>query len=301
MEPNHQTAKTQYISKGDQTYAYRRFGKTSGVPLMCLIHFRGNMDLWDPLLTNTLAATRPVILFDNAGVGKSNGSVAKTIEGMAQHVIDFLPLIEAREIDLLGFSMGGYIAQMVALNAPRGQIRKLIILGSGPSGGEGVINHSTEQQKQVGQLAGQPQPGYDNSLYRLFFAPSDSSQAAGQAYWKRVNERTESTSGEKRSEFVSWNYTDGGAGVQAMVAAGQAFMDPSNAAAGSLDRLGELKMPVFIGQGHDDFMIPTPNSFLMQQRLPNARLKVFPDSGHGFLYQYAEELAGDVARFLDVV
>jgi pimeloyl-ACP methyl ester carboxylesterase len=264
------------------------------------MHFRGTMDHWDPLLVNTLAGSRPVILFDNAGVGKSNGNVSPTIKGMAEHVIDFLALIDVKEVDLLGFSMGGYIAQMVALDAPGGQIRRLIITGSGPSAGDGIIDPSVEQQKEVGQLAGQPQPDYDNALYRLFFAPSETSQAAGQAYWMRVNERDESTSGEKRSSFVSTDYADGGAGIQAMVAAGQAFMDPTQSAEGAFDRLGEIKIPVFIAQGHDDFMIPTSNSFVLQQRLPNARLKIFPDSGHGFLYQYAEELGGDVNRFLDM-
>jgi pimeloyl-ACP methyl ester carboxylesterase len=188
---------------------------------------------------------------------------------------------------------------VVALNAPAGQIRRLIITGSGPSAGEGVITHPIEQQKQVGQLAGQPRPDYDNSLYRLFFSPSETSQAAGKAYWNRVMERNGSTSGEERSSFVSTDFADGGAGVKAMVAAGQAFMDPSQASAGSWDRLKDLKIPVFIGQGYDDFMIPTANSFAMFKQLPNARLKMFPDSGHGFLYQYAEELAGDVERFLD--
>lgn len=146
---------------------------------MFLIHFRGNMDLWDPLLINSIAQSRPVILFDNAGVGKSNGAVATTIEGMAKHVINFLDVIGETEIDLLGFSMGGYITQLVALNAPAGQIRRLIITGSGSSGGEGVMNHPIEQQKQVGQLAGQPEVDYDNCFYRIFFAPSATSQAAG--------------------------------------------------------------------------------------------------------------------------
>ena len=129
---DHQSAQTQYVSNGDIQYAYRRFGNASGVPLLFLIHFRGTMDYWDPLLINTLAASRPVILFDNAGVGQSSGNVANTIKGMAQHVIDFLSLIKAKEIDLLGFSMGGQVAQLVSLNAPSGLVRKLIIAGSGP-------------------------------------------------------------------------------------------------------------------------------------------------------------------------
>lgn len=299
MEPTHQTAKTQYVSYGDIQYAYRRFGKASGVPLVFLIHFRGTMDYWDPLLVNSLASTRPVILFDNAGVGQSSGNVADTMKGMAQHVIDFLSLIEGKEVDLLGFSMGGIIAHMVALNAPSGLIRRLIVAGSGPSVGGEVVENSPERAKEVGQLATQPECTYDNCFYRIFFHPSDTSQAAGQAWWKRVHERNKSTSGEERSKLVSTNYEDGGAGLKAMGAAGEAWNDQSKRADASYDRLGEIAIPTFIAQGQDDFMIPTRNSFFMQQQLPNATLKIWPDSGHAFLYQYAEEFADDVARFLD--
>ena len=265
-----------------------------------LIGLSGTMDYWDPLLINTLASTRPVILFDNAGVGQSTGSVADTIKGMAQHVIDFLSLLGLKEIDLLGFSIGGMCAQMVALNAPAGTIRKLIIAGSNPSVGVNRAQHPPEQQQEVGKLAGLPVCEYDNCFYRLFFHPSKTSQVAGQAWWKRVHERDQSTSGEERSPFVSTNYADGGAGFMAMVAAGQAWDDPSRRDDGSYDRLGELDMPVFIAQGFDDFMLPTINSYWMQQMVPDGRLKIFPDSGHGFLYQFAEEFGGDVIRFLDM-
>ena len=295
----HQTAKTQYVTAGDVQYAYRRFGASNGMPLLFLIHFRGHMDLWDPLLINTLAATRPVILFDNAGVGKSSGQVAPTIAGMAQHVLDFLRALEISQVDLLGFSMGGYIAQMVTLNGSPGLVRRLIIAGSGLSYGEDALPHPVERQKEVGAIAGAPEPDYDGCFSKLFFDPSPTSQAAGRAWWDRVHERNESTSGEPRSEVVSYKYADDGAAVKAMVAAGQAFTSPHGRAEGSYDRLSEIAIPVFVANGKDDFMIPTRHTFVLQQRLPNARAKIFPDSGHGFLYQFAEEFAGDVERFLD--
>lgn len=300
MHPYHQNAKTEYVSNGDIEYAYRRMGQSTGVPLLCLIHHRGTMDFWDPLLINTFASARPVILFDNAGVGQSTGTVADTVKGMAQHVIDFISLLELKEIDLLGFSLGGMCAQMVALNAPSGTIRRLIIAGSTPSIGEGMIRHPPEQQQEVGKLATLAVCDYDNCFYRLFFYPSATSQEAGRAWWKRVHERNQSTSGEERSELVSTNYADGGAGLKAMIGAGQAFNDPSKRADASYDRLEELKMRVFIGQGHEDFMIPTVNSYVMQQKVPNGRLKIYPDSGHGFLYQFAEEFGKDVNDFLDL-
>lgn len=302
MSQTHQTAKTQYADSGEVRYAYRRFGNTSKttVPVIFLIHFRGNMDFWDPLLVNSIAAERPVILFDNAGVGKSTGTVPSTAREMAKHVIKFLELIQVKEVDVLGFSMGGFIAPLVHLDGPAGLVRKLVIAGSGPSAGEGVVNHSEEQNNEVGRLAGQPTPGFDDGLDKLFFAPTPTSQAAGKAFWSRLQERNASTSGEERSNFVSWGYEDGGAAVMSMVAAGRAWVDLANRSDGSFDRLAHIKAPTFIAQGTDDFMIPTVNSFVLQQKVPNARLKIFPDSGHGFLYQYAEEFAGDVNRFLDL-
>jgi pimeloyl-ACP methyl ester carboxylesterase len=163
-----------------------------------------------------------------------------------------------------------------------------------------MVAHPPEQQQEVGKLASQPICDYDNCFYKLFFYPSRTSQAAGQAWWKRVYERDHSTSGEERSQFVSTHFDDGGAGLKAMAAAGQAWNDQSKRADASYDRLGELKMPIFIAQGLDDFMIPTINSYWMQQKVPNGRLKIYPDSGHGFLYQFAEEFGNDVNKFLDM-
>lgn len=294
----HQTAPTQYVSNGDIKYAYRRFGTEQGIPLLCLIHFRGHMDLWDPLLINSLAANRPAILFDNAGVGKSTGHVADTIAGMARHVLDFLKLLQIERVDLLGFSMGGYIAQMVTLNGG-GIVRRLILAGTGVSYGEDGPGHPVERQKEVGQIAGVPEPDYDSTFSKLFFYPSATSQSAGRAWWARVHERDEDTSGEPRSEVVSYKYLDGGAGVKAMVAAGQAFRDPARCSEGSYDRLNEITIPVLVANGKNDFMIPTKETFVLQQKLPDARAKIWPDSGHGFLYQFAQEFAADVGRFLD--
>lgn len=304
MAATHQTAKTQYISAGDVTYAYRRFGNETlnHPPLVFLMHFRGNMDFWDPLLINTLAATRPVILFDNAGVGKSTGTVPSTIHGMAAHVISFLTALDLPPIDLFGFSMGGMIAPLVHLNGPPNLVRALILAGTGPSAGPGVLPNAPDRTATVAQLASQPTPDYANCFSTIFFLPeSPTSQAAGRAWWARVHERTAATAGEPRSEVVSHNYADGGAGLKAMGAAGAAFGDPANTPEGSFARLAEVRVPVLVGQGTDDFMIPSVNSWVMAQRLRDARLKIFPDSGHGFLYQFAEEFAGDVAAFLDRV
>ncbi|KAF8857220.1 alpha/beta-hydrolase [Acephala macrosclerotiorum] len=214
----HQTAKTQFIKPKDITFAYRRFGNasTNKTPLLFLIHFRGTMDFWDPLLINSIAAKRPVILFDNAGVGQSSGSVDDTFPKMAAHVLDFLSALEIKKVDILGFSMGGHVAPLVYLNAAR-------------------------------------------------------------AWWGRIHERKKSASGEERTELVSTGYADGAVGMMSMINGLETFDKPENRAEGSYDRLGDIKIPVFIGQGKDDYMIPTVNSFVMQQKLPNGTLKVFPD------------------------
>lgn len=227
MTTTHQTAKTQYISVGPIQYAYRRFGLSTGTPVLFLIHFRGTMDFWDPLLVNTIAATRPVILFDNAGVGQSSGDVADTIPGMAQHAIDFLEAIGLDHVDVFGFSMGGYVAPMVALNGPKGLVRRLVIAGSGPSYGEGLEVQPEERTKLVGEWAGQARPDYENCFSHLFFSPNEESQQAGQDWWARVHERYLKSSGEERSELVSTDYKDGGKGIKAMLAAAGAFADPS--------------------------------------------------------------------------
>jgi pimeloyl-ACP methyl ester carboxylesterase len=257
------------------------------------------MDHWDPLLVNAIAETRPVILFDNAGIGQSSGPVADTMKSMAANVIQFLDLIGLKQVDILGFSIGGFIAPLVYLNGPTGLVRKLIIAGSSTSAGEDVISHSEKQEEEVSKLAGAPQIPYEGCIGRLFFLPSESSQKAGRAFWERAHERGPASSGEERSKFVSEDYADGGAGLKAMVAARNSFRELENRADGSYDRLADIKIPVFIAQGSDDFMLPTYNSYLMQQKMPNARLKIFPDSGHAFLYQYAEEFARDVSQFLD--
>ncbi|KPI44877.1 uncharacterized protein AB675_2525 [Cyphellophora attinorum] len=283
----HQTAKTQYVNgPNDSTkYAYRRFGNanTTAPPVLFLIHFRGTMDFWDPLLINTIAATRPVILLDQSGVGKP------------------------AELDVFGFSMGGYVTQMVALDAPAKlgtsgpNIRRLVLAGTGTSAGEGIEPNTQERAGQVTKHATVPEPRYDNCFYWIFFHPnSETSQAAGKAWWKRIHERDESTSGEPRSNAVSWQYADQGAGLKAMAGAQQIWLDPAQVADGAFERFGELKdTPVLIGQGVDDYMIPTSQSVVMQQRLPDARLFLYPDSGHAFLYQFAEEFGKTVVSFLD--
>jgi pimeloyl-ACP methyl ester carboxylesterase len=176
------TAPTQYAEANGIRFAYRRFGQESGVPLLFMQHFRGGMDHWDPAVTDGFAGSRPVILFDNAGVAGSSGKTPDTIEAMADHAADFLQAIRLSEVDLLGFSIGGYIAQTLTLRNPR-LIRRLMLVGTGPRGGEPSTDPKyAEYRDSTDPNTGES--GLEAFLY-LFFAPSETSQVAGRAFWER--------------------------------------------------------------------------------------------------------------------
>lgn len=246
----HQTAKTQYaVNKAGTRYAYRRLGTGPGTPLLLLIHFRGTMDKWDPLLINTLAASRALILYDYTGVGQSIGEVATTLRQAAADVTEFLGLIGEAEIDLLGFSIGGLVAQLVALNAdPTAlRIRKLILAGTGTTAGPDV---PASPNTDVGAVASVPEVAIE-TFQTLFFPKTREGKFASEQWWARIHERGPATSGEDASEFLSTGYRDGAKGIQAQAAQLQAAADPETATGldGAYERLGELGMPVLIAQG----------------------------------------------------
>ncbi|KAH8896945.1 alpha/beta-hydrolase [Thozetella sp. PMI_491] len=296
-----QTAKTRFVETAKGTkFAYRRLGTGSGTPLVLLIHFRGTQDKWDPLLINTLAASRPIITVDYAGVGLSTGEVATTVRQSADDIIEFLSLIGETEIDLLGFSLGGMVAQLVALNAdPKTvKIRKLVLAGTNTSAGEGVLPRPNDD---VGTIAGGPHVSID-AFKTLFFPKTRAGTFAVEQWWDRINERSPATCGEEIvTTFLSDGFLDQGKGLLAQVSQTTAFsaVETSQGADGAYDRLPDLNIPVLVANGKNDYMIATANSFLMQQRLPNAQLIVYPDSGHGFLFQYATLFAKHALLFLE--
>jgi pimeloyl-ACP methyl ester carboxylesterase len=274
----HNTAVTRFIEGNGLRYAYRVVGAADGVPLVLCNRFRGTMDDWDPALIDALAAERRVILFDNAGIGLSTGETPDTVTAMAENVVDLLRLINVDPVDFLGFSLGGYVAQMVTLNNP-GLVRRLVLAGTGPGGGEGIVLPGPE----IRPVAGRPVLGLEEYLY-LFFAPSETSQAAGRRYWRRVNER-----GPERESPASE------ATVKAQVAALGAWWQGKGSA---FPRLGEIKQPVLVANGFADVMVPTINSVTMAQKIKDATLILYPDSGHGFLFQYSEIFGRHVLDFL---
>jgi pimeloyl-ACP methyl ester carboxylesterase len=262
------------------TYAYRRLGgaPAGAPPLVLFQHFRGNLDNWDPALVDALASMREVIVFDNAGVGGSTGQTPRTVTAMAHDALRFLEALELREVDLLGFSLGGFVAQEVALIRPR-LVRRLVLAGTGPQGGEDMHGFADD----VYDSAIRDEPGAED-LLSLFFERSETSVAAGWEFVQRIFART-----EDRDADVTLATRD--AQLDAIHSWG--IPDPSK-----LDRLAGITQRVLVANGDNDRMVPTRNSRLLAERLPRARLQIYPDAGHGFLFQYPVEFAVAVQAFL---
>jgi pimeloyl-ACP methyl ester carboxylesterase len=273
-----ETTPTRFVSAGEVRFAYRRFGNPSGTPLVFLQHFRGSMDNWDPALLNGFAQDRTVITFDNAGIGFSSGEVPDNVAAMAQHALDFLDALQLGQVDLLGFSLGGYIAQHLALSRPQ-LVRRLILAGTGPGKGEGT------QDLNPTILDAASLPPSPNGVLQLFFEPTETSQAAGAAFLQRLQTRA----GE-RDPFLT------GPGVQAQRTALTRWDRNEDAA---YPHLPEIAHPVLVASGSHDLIIPTVNAFVLAQRLSNAQLIIYPDSGHGFLFQYHTLFGKHATLFLE--
>ncbi len=274
------TATDRVVSVGDLTFAYRTLGEPDGIPLVFLSRFRGTMDDWDPALIDAIAAERPVVLFDNQGIGRSSGRTPDTVTGMAADAVRFIEAITDQPVDLLGFSLGGYVAQRIVLERPE-LVRRVVLAGTGPGAGEGIL----PSEPQVVPL--RAAPVLDLDAFRvLFFSDSEAGLRAGDRMWERIHQRPDrepdvSSDTVERQIAAIRNWSGGVDGGD------QAYPD--------LERIAH---PVLVANGHHDVMIPTVNSFILSQRLPNAELHIYPDSGHGFLFQYPDEFAALVNDFL---
>jgi len=274
------TAPTQFVETELETYAYRRFGSKSGVPLLCLQHFTGTLDNWDPAVTDPLAIGREIILFDNAGIGRSTGIVPQTIAGMAKHVFAFLDSLGLTQCDVLGYSLGGMVAQQMALDRPS-TFRRMILAATAPRGGEDIMHlEKPSLSKHLGNPALQ---GYA-VLQRIFFAPTQTSQDAGAAFIARLEQRKEDR--EPRS---------GPAVAKAQIVA---FREWEQAVLPRFSELEEVHQPVLVVNGIHDEMIPIKNSYRLSEHLPNAMLLTYPDSAHGAIFQYHESFTQQAASFL---
>ncbi|ESU10246.1 hypothetical protein FGSG_03039 [Fusarium graminearum PH-1] len=258
------------------------------------------MDKWDPLVINNLAANRRVITVDYLGVGLSTGEVANSIRQSAADISQFIELIKEPEVDLLGFSIGGYVAQMVALNSDptKVKIRKLILAGTGTSYGKDLAQSTNDD---VGAVAGVKDVNID-VFKTLFFHKNEQGDAAAEAWWGRIHERKESSCGEEVSQWLSSGYKDQGKGIKGQATQGHDFTmtaETSGGEDGAYDRLSEIKIPVLVANGNNDYMIPTSNSYLVYQKVPKGQLILYPNSGHGFLFQYATTFVKHVELFLE--
>jgi pimeloyl-ACP methyl ester carboxylesterase len=258
-------------------YAYRETGSAE-LPLVLLQHFRGNLDNWDPALIDGLAQTRPVLTFDNAGVGGSSGPTPGTIEQMAHDAIAFIDAKEFGQVDLLGFSIGSFIAQRIALIRPR-IVRRLVLASSAPQGAAGMHGWAP----QVIAAIGAPETTLEGYV-SVFFTASDSGRKAGMEALRRMHIRT-----EDRDEPTTW------ATREAQYDAVCTWGIPDHA---QLESLGAINVPVYVANGDSDPMILPRYSYLLAGLVPQAEIKIYPDSAHGFLFQHHTEFAADVDRFL---
>jgi len=274
------TVPTQFVEAANGVrYAYRRFGASSGTPLLLLPRFRGDMDTWDPALLDAFAEKRPIVLVDNRGVSSTSGTTPSTIAEMARDIIAFCEAVALPSVDLLGFSLGGFVAQEIALIRPH-LVRRLVLAATSPQGAPDIHGW----RKDIADAVRLDEPGGEQLLY-TFFKPTETSQAAGMEYLGRFLARTQDR--------------DVASTLQTRDAHYDAVCDWGIPDHSKLQRLTGIRQPTFVCNGDADAMIPPRFSHLMGGLIPDAIVKIYPDAGHGFLFQHHAEFADDVNGFLD--
>jgi pimeloyl-ACP methyl ester carboxylesterase len=277
MSTCHINAPTQYVEIDADRFAYRRWGKKGGTPLLFIQHYRGGMDHWDPLMTDGLAEGREVILFDGRGVAGSSGQPRNRFEAMADDIAALIEALGVRQVDIVGFSIGGFQAQEVALRHPK-LVRKLILLGTGPRGGDPWID------PRMAEIAPKPVHDVEDFVF-LFFGRSEQAKRAGRAFWDRRHQRVidEDPLSSPEVAHAHWD-------------AYQAYMVPVGEKPYS--HLAAIKQPTLIVNGIEDIMIASINSFYLAQNIPNSQLILYPDAGHGSHFQYPERFLKHATQFL---
>lgn len=276
------TAPTQFVEAAGIKFAYRRLGKKSGVPLILFQHFIGTLDNWDPLVIDGLAKDREVIMFDNRGIASTEGEVPATYQAMADDGVAFIKALGLTKVDVLGFSMGGGIAQLIALENPD-LVRKAILIGIAPRDGDGMQSMSVEAQAAFSKKRAVA----DELWLDVLFSPSETSQAAAHRFLDRIRSRTKNRDIALKSNVVA----------NQLVAIGE-WGQPKPGEE-RFAYLKNIKQPVLVINGNNDIIVPTINSYYLEQNIPNATLILFPDSNHGSFYQFPEQFLVYANNFLN--
>jgi pimeloyl-ACP methyl ester carboxylesterase len=270
-------APTQTVHVDGADFAYRKIGEAGGPPVVFLHHFTAVLDDWDPAVIDGLAQQRRVIIFDNRGVGRSQGKTPDSVEAMAKDAIAFIGALGLTQVDLIGFSLGGFIAQVIAHDRPN-LLRRIILAGTGPAGGKGTSDLAAVLQDAFQKAAAHKK----HPKHFLFFSQTKTSQEAADAFLGRLqarkNDRDPAASNEttqaQSAAIIQWGKGDG--------------------AKKALSAIGH---PVLVANGDNDIMVPTINSVALFEALPNAELSIFPDAGHGGIFQYHREFTAQALRF----
>ncbi|WP_326983310.1 alpha/beta hydrolase [Chryseobacterium sp. MYb264] len=273
---NHQNAKTRFIDVKGTPFAYRILGNDAGIPLVLLPGLGGSMDDWDPAITDGLAKKYKVIIFDNKGVAASKGITPNNIQSMANDAIDFVEALQLNKINIMGFSMGGFIAQRVVLTKPS-LINKVILTGTGPKGALGLANLPNI-------IAGSAGLGPEEAFLKFSFTNSTESIVAGKAAYNRIQLRTndrdlvlnDATSLSQLTAVLDW-------------------AQPSST---SLEEIKEIKSPVLIVHGENDLPVSVQNAYNMHDNLEHSELLIFPDSGHASFFQNHSAFVAKASEFL---
>ncbi len=277
------TVPTQFVEANGISFAYRRWGKPGTLPLVFNQHFTGNMDNWDPAVLDGLAKEREIILFNNAGVASSSGEVPNTFAGMAKNAEAFIDALGLKQIDLLGFSIGGMVAQQITLDRPE-LIRKLILVGTAPrdhDAGNGQGHITPETASIFGASYNPP----ENLWLKVFFTDSEESQAAGREFLKRYLSRTQNRDAAVNEKVAP-----------AQIAAVGEWGTPRGE---RFAYLKNIKQPTLVVSGNHDVIVYTSNSLHLVQNMPNAKLILYPDANHGSWYQNHEDFVFETNRFLN--